>query len=46
MNSLSLVKLNKVRLSFCGENVTFADIGKCTLLSNGCFKCKNIGIVP
>ena len=33
MNSLSLVAVNKVRLSSCSDNVIYARIGKCMLLS-------------
>ena len=41
MNSLSLVALNKVRLSSCSDNVLYASTGKCTLLSDA----SNIKIV-
>ena len=44
MNSLSLVALNKVRLSICGDNVIYTSIGKCILLSD-VSNIKNIGIV-
>ena len=45
MNSLSLVALNKVRMSFCGDNVIYASIGKYTHLTDASnLKYRNSGV--